>query len=406
MATNILTLPPPLMTSEPGSFAQRTILERKPQIIRQVLADTAYPPEILWAMRTFRDEIHTSTGSGSADVVSHPIRPLTEDMPDVAFWNEALTAYEGQTWLDAPWYFAETYFYRRLLEATHYFQPGPWQTYDPFGKKKREQDALAVLRLKEAWTQFTDLPPDAAFDMLLHSCLWGNRADLSNFTIRVQAQGGLATHAERPNVLIDHTETVHALLASGVHRVAFINDNVGMDILFDLVLADFLLTQGWTHEVVFHLKDRPFFVSDAMGQDVLLLLAQLNAASDTAVQALGVRLHQAIESGQLVLKDHPFWTSPLMFRAMPPDVHTALAGADLVILKGDVNYRRLLDDAHWPYTTRMETVTEYFPAPFVTVRTLKGEILVGLAPGQAEALLAQEPDWLINGKRGVIHLVK
>jgi len=50
-------------------------------------------------------------------------------------------------------------------------------------------------------------------------------------------------------------------------------------------------------------------------------------------------------------------------------------------------------------------VTGYFPAPFLTLRTLKGEIMVGLEPGQAEALSAADPTWLINGKRGVIQLV-
>jgi hypothetical protein len=53
----------------------------------------------------------------------------------------------------------------------------------------------------------------------------------------------------------------------------------------------------------------------------------------------------------------------------------------------------------------MDEVTAYFPAPFVALRTLKGEIMVGLAPGQAERLAAEDPAWLINGKRGVIHLV-
>ena len=94
-----------------------------------------------------------------------------------------------------------------------------------------------------------------------------------------------------------------------------------------------------------------------------------------------------------------------MFRQMPPCLHGELAQAALVLLKGDVNYRRLLDDLHWPNTTRMEDVTAYFPAPFVTLRTLKGEIMVGLKPGQAEALQAEDPAWLINGKRGVIQLV-
>jgi hypothetical protein len=90
---------------------------------------------------------------------------------------------------------------------------------------------------------------------------------------------------------------------------------------------------------------------------------------------------------------------------MPVHLQQELASAGLVLVKGDVNYRRLLDDRHWPPTTRMETVCAYFPAPFVTLRTLKGEIIVGLQSGQAQALQAEDPTWLINGKRGVIQLV-
>jgi hypothetical protein len=53
----------------------------------------------------------------------------------------------------------------------------------------------------------------------------------------------------------------------------------------------------------------------------------------------------------------------------------------------------------------MEEVCSYFPTSFVTLRTLKGEIMVGLEAGQAEELQAKDPTWLINGKRGVIQLV-
>lgn len=94
-----------------------------------------------------------------------------------------------------------------------------------------------------------------------------------------------------------------------------------------------------------------------------------------------------------------------MFRQMPAHLRQELASAGLVLVKGDVNYRRLLDDRRWPPTTRMETVCAYFPTSFVTLRTLKGEIMVGLQPGQVQALQAEDPTWLINGKRGVIQLV-
>jgi hypothetical protein len=382
------------MTSELGSFARRTIVERKPQIIRQVIEDNDYPLGVVQALEAFRDEI-----------ASQPMRPLSEHAPDVAFWNRELAAYRGKTWLEVPWYFAETYFYRRLLEAVRYFQLGSWEGHDPFERQKRQQEEVAVERLADAWGQIADVEPEVAFEALLHSCLWGNRADLSNYTVRVQAQGGLTAREERRNILIDHTDKVQELLAGSLQRVDFINDNVGMDLLFDLALADFLLVQGWVRTVVFHLKDRPFFVSDAMPKDVQATISLLGAEPEVAVQELGARLYGHLEAGQLIAKDDPFWTSSLMFCHLPPSLRTDLACSNLVILKGDVNYRRLLDDRHWPHTMRMEEIADYFPAPFLVLRTLKGEIMVGLETGQAEALTAEDPTWLINGKRGIIQLV-
>lgn len=382
------------MTFEPGSFARRTIAERKPQIIRQVIADNGYPPGIVRALDAFREEI-----------ASRPMQPLREQAPDVAFWNRELAAHRGRAWLEAPWYLAESYFYRRLLEAVRYFQPGPWQGHDPFGKQKRQQEELAVQRLAEGWGQLAAVEPEVAFEALLHSCLWGNRADLSNYTVAIQARGGLAASEERRHVLIDHTDEVRELVAGGLKRVDFVNDNVSLDLLFDLALADFLLVQGWARAVVFHLKDRPFFVSDASPADVQTTISLLQAATDPAVRELGARMQGHLEAERLILKDDPFWTSSLMFRRLPPSLRADLARSGLVILKGDVNYRRLLDDRHWPHTMHMDEISGYFPAPFLVLRTLKGEIIVGLEPGQAEALAAEDPTWLINGKRGVIQLV-
>ena len=387
-------LPPPLMTSELGSFARRTIVERKPQIIRQVIEDNDYPPGVVQALETFREEI-----------ASQPMGPLSEHAPDVAFWNRELAAYHGKTWLEVPWYFAETYFYRRLLEAVRYFQPGLWKGHDPFGKQKREQEKVAVKRLAMDWGQLVGLDPRVAFEALLHSCLWGNRADLSNFTVSVQAQGGMAARRERHNILIDHTDRVWHSLADGLQRVDFVNDNVGLDLLFDLALADHLLVQRRVREVVFHLKDRPFFVSDAMPKDVQTTLSSLGAVADPAVEGLAARLQEHLAAERLILKDNPFWTSSLMFRQLPSLLRAELARSNLVILKGDVNYRRLLDDRHWPHTMRLEEIVNYFPVPFLVLRTLKGEIMVGLEPGQAEALAVQDPAWLMNGQRGIIQWV-
>jgi uncharacterized protein with ATP-grasp and redox domains len=405
------------MTSELGSFARATIVERKPEIIRRVIADNAYPPGIVTALEAFRDEIAHGI-----------IRPLIEDAPDVASWNTHQAQYADKTWLEVPWYFAETYFYRRLLEATHYFQPGLWRGHDPFARQKRAQEAAAVAQLATMWAAIEQLPPEERFVLLLHSALWGNRADLSNFTVKESAHRGLEAHTERANLLIDDTESVLAFFtqrmeriitdkesvpsAKSVETVAFINDNVGADSLFDLALADFLLTQGWVQNVVFYLKNQPFFVSDAMPEDIRLVIRQLQNAQEPTVAALGNRLHQALLTTPysllppLSLITDPFWTSCLSFWELPPVLCKDLTRADLIILKGDVNYRRLLDDRHWPHTTPIERADAAFPRPYLILRTLKGEIAVSLEPGQVEALSVDEPDWLINGKRGIIQLVR
>jgi DHA3 family macrolide efflux protein-like MFS transporter len=386
--------PPLLMTSDPDSFARSTIVERKPRIIHQVIADNDYPPEILAALDAFREEI-----------ASQPIRPLSEEAPDVAAWNEELSKYEGKMWLEVGWYFAEAFFYRRLLEAVRYFQPGPWERRDPFLAQKQRQIEGAVAHFAAGLDQLAAADPETRFEELLHSCLWGNRADLSNYTVKVGAQGGLAVRDERHNLLIDHTDTVKELVMGGLRRVDFINDNVGSDLLFDIALADFLLVQGWASEVVFHLKDRPFFVSDASPADVRLTLTLLRDAPNPLVRAFGARVGGHVAGGRLILQDNPFWTSYRMFRDFPPSLREDLARAGLVILKGDVNYRRLLGDRHWPHTAHLENIADYFPAPFLVLRPLKGEIMVDLRPGQAEALSAEDPDWLINGQRGIVQFV-
>lgn len=392
-------LPPPLMTSEEGSYARYTITDRMPQIIQQVLQDNSYGSETVRELIALRDEI-----------ASKPICPLREDAPDASLWAQELAPHSGKTWHEVGWYLAEAFFYRRLLEAVHYLQPGPWQGRDPFEEQKQKQVATAVQQMAAGFGELSCVEPDVAFEILLHSSLWGNRADLSNISVVARAHTGLAALEERQHILIDHTRKAQEYLARGVKRVDFVNDNVGLDLLFDLALADFLLAQRWSESVVFHLKDRPFFVSDAMPKDVLASVSALCASSGSGLRQLGRRILKRIEAGQLVLTDdaemgHPFWTSCRMFRRLPAPLRCLISASNLVVLKGDVNYRRLLDDRHWPHTERLEAVVRYFPASLLALRTLKGEIMVGLAPGQSEALAAVDADWLTNGKRGLIHLV-
>lgn len=376
------------MTSEPGSFARKTIVERKPQILREVSASYPYPAAIQAELRAYAHEI-----------AALPIAPLREEAPDVDEWNAAWAPFDGLTWLDVPWYFAESYFYRRLMEVVRYYQAGPWYEVDPFAPQKAAQ-------LEQALPGFASLPeqphPDleTAFAGAVRDALWGNRADLSNRTVSARAEEGLADRGSE-RLLIDDTPQIwQHLLRRAPARVDIVTDNSGLELLLDLRLAD-LLVRSELAEVHFHLKRMPFFVSDAMIRDLEHTVAGLGQRAGTSA-ALAERLRAAIGAGQIVLHDDPFWSTWLSFHQLPPRIVSELAGADLVLFKGDVNYRRLLDDRHWPPTARLAEIAGHMPAPVAALRTLKGELIVDLKPGQAEELAATDPTWMINGQRGVI----
>lgn len=55
--------------------------------------------------------------------------------------------------------------------------------------------------------------------------------------------------------------------------------------------------------------------------------------------------------GQRTVRAHDFFCAPLPYDAMPDDLREDLAEATVTILKGDLNYRRLVGDHLWPPTS-------------------------------------------------------
>ena len=395
---NSFTLPPVIMTFEPRSFAYSSFAVRHPRLLDDVIAWNDYAPEIVARLSALREEI-----------LHGVIHPVVEDVFDRDFWNDSAHEHLGRSWLDVPWYWAEAYFWRRILEAVCYFQPGELHRRDPYARQKLVELApTAAPRALVTFVRQVPRDPARAFGSYLHASLWGNRTDLSYVQIRTDPQSDLALEHERANILVDDTVRVWDAVRRkvGQARIDFICDNTAPELLFDLALADWLLSSGLAGRVIFHTKPQPFFVSDTMNPDVHAAIDALARSAEPELQALAGRLRLAGGEARFQLIDHPFWVTGSFFHAMPEDLCALLARSDLVISKGDANYRRLIGDCHWDPTTPFDAAVAYFPANVVALRTLKAEVIVGLATGQAERLEAEDPAWRINGKRGVIQFLE
>jgi uncharacterized protein with ATP-grasp and redox domains len=390
-----LPLPEPLRGRETGTFTYFSIVERLPEIAWRNIAENEYTPTVRAAIEQLIREIPDA-----------PLRLLQDNhAPDAADWQAYLARYPGQNWLDVPWFLAEEYFYRRILEATGYFEPGEGYLRDPFAYQK-EQALLTSQVAIEGMAAVPDFS-ETTLAGLLHMSLWANQADLSLWPVGGEERPG---HAEaeqaQAHLLADETAAVLAHLRGrqGV-RLDFLIDNAGFEFVCDLRLADFLLASGTAGLVYLHLKSHPTFVSDAMVENVGQTVDFLAGSQQPSVRALGERLRRFVADGRLRPVHHLFWTSPLPGWEMPESLRRELTPSHLIISKGDANYRRLLGDAHWPFTTPFADITVYMPAPLLALRTAKSEVVAGLRPGQVERLFAVDPDWLINGRWGLIQFV-
>jgi hypothetical protein len=380
-------LPPPIMTSETGSFARKTIEKLKPGIIDNLLHQYDYPPQIQKALLDLKSEM-----------LSGQLKPLQEQTSDRLIWDLDVNPYIGESWLNIPWILAETFFFRRVLEAVQYFQPGPWQGKDPFQHLKDRELSTALSEFIKTYKNKSKSNDETAFQEACYQSLWGNQSDLSN----LESYDVILSHPEEKFV-IDRSEQAFEFMSHHNGKFAYFFDNVGKELFFDLAFIDLLLQRNLTQSVTCYLKNQPFFVSDALPKDLYHAVDLLASSTDLECEQLAARIANGLKSGKIKIETPPFLTTSRTFRMMPDALKRDVGKHDLAILKGDVNFRKLVGDRHWDPTTPIEKAADYFPTSFLSLRTLKGELIVGLEKDQLHNLQSNaEENWMINGKRAMI----
>lgn len=400
------------------------------------------------------------------------LTPIQDDGErDVNAYNDELTARGNLKWHDAPWLYAECYLYRRI--SSIFKQTRHWKSYDLFARQKMEtfrssrpavlelaaryKDILTSLREKRSQTdaQTPEQIEEAEkilFTEMCEICLWGNATDLSLLTNLSyediqKLQGSEARKKAEKNILVNDLEKAFQVLSaarksgSKERRVDIVLDNAGFELFVDLILAGYLVSVGLATSVIFHPKSIPWFVSDVLPADFAALLSALaspqsfygtpsddeksagrkpiplSESENEDLQFLFQSWSSIYAEGQFVLRPNDFWTAGGSYWRLPktePKLYDDLKGSELVIFKGDLNYRKLTADASWPATTPFtKAIGPLGPSSGVRVlalRTCKADVVVGLADGEDEKIRATEGGggdsgarkWAWSGKWAVV----
>jgi len=376
------------MNNDPQGFAWGVWRDRTPRLVAQIRDGRPYGA----AQRRALDDLLTEISSGA-------IRPLGGHAHDQETWSSWGAGYFGMPWLDAPFLWSESYFYRRLLDAVGFFEPGPWRWVDLFDDLKSAELTDPGLQPDlAALDDLLRLPPGEQGAAKLLASLWGNRADLG-FRIGRSPQ---SPEREPARLVADDSADLWAALGPGA-SVVIAADNAGRELLADLVLVDHLLGRCRAGSVSLHVKPYPYYVSDATAADAVACLRRLAATAGHAAEIAG-RLHAAMGEGKVSLYTHEFYCAPWSFHQMPADLTSQFARATLTILKGDLNYRRLVGDRDWPPTTPFTEAVSYFPGAVAALRTLKSDVVTGLEQGTVIELDASGQPWRTDGSHGLIQV--
>ena len=433
-------------SGDPQSFAYPTARERWPKILSSAIDEIAstisgnngLSKEDVDAGRVIQAKL-TLLKKGMLENAA--LEPIPQDgRPDIESYNQEFDTLKDRKWLAAPWLYTECYMYRLIHTyftlSTHF-----WHSFDMFATSKRSslvgskkgtielvkrfRGVLQAIAEKQAVDEDTE---KAIFEEMIQISLWGNATDLSLLTsLSVEElnslQGKAVREGNKKNIVVDDTEQVWSILSRlqsvrSSKDIHIVLDNAGFELLTDLVFAGYLIQSGYAKKIVLHGKRMPWFVSDVNPEDLYYLIEgfangtiydDIDPTDKDELQEAGKYWKGLIHSGQLEFRAELFWTTQHPFGRLPivePALFEDLTDADLVIYKGDLNYRKLTYDGLWPHSTPFSEALGPLAKKHdgqgvrsLVLRTAKADVCVGLKRGQDANL---EEGWTRHGKYAVV----
>ncbi len=361
---------PHISTESPDSFARFTFENRLPVIIDNIIS-----------AHLFKDDINQQLLRLKGNLLTIKIESFTLEKDEEKYWQFFFDTYSQKKLMEIPFFFAEIYFYRYILHLTRFNVNG----LDPFAQVK-------VNEMNESIALFEKLLSNVkTIREAISVSLTGNKADLSQLNRNESDLEIIVNHTEQLLEQIEKQDTIHIIL-----------DNAGVELFGDLLLVTQILQKYPDKVVRLYPKQYPLLVSDATKEDITLLINFLENSGRNALFEFAEGCNAHFESENIEIFIDSFWNSPNHFIQIPDDIKKRIKLNDLVIAKGDANYRRFYEDRMIPvdYVGAAEISKNQFG-----LRTLKSEIIAGIETGLANQLYQNDPQWMVNGRYAVIQKI-
>jgi len=381
-----LSLPPPLDARDPRSFARLTLVERVPRLVSGLLRTAP-----LSAAARIR------LGEAVARPLQLTVRRLPLPPEEAERWEEFFAASEGSRLSDLPFFQWEAYLYAWLLLETGYYQTGS----DPFAAAKRQDFAASLPALEEASRAalLSDRgPAGPALRAAVERSLLANLADASNPEMQARGAGRTVLLHQEP------WPEVEALLRAGP-RVRILADNAMSELWYDLLLARALVRAAPSTAIELAVKRHPMFVSDATSADLDLLFELVDEAPGAAsLGRAAADVRSLLGRGRVEVRAFPELNAPYDLSA--PALAPIVAPEVVLVVKGDANFRRALEDRAWPPTTPLELACRAPLRRALFLRVLKSECVAGLAAAAVARAEREDPAWRTDGRHATVQLLR
>lgn len=191
-------------------------------------------------------------------------------------------------------------------------------------------------------------------------------------------------------------------------------DNGGVEFLCDLLLA-YKLSEKTNCKVVFYVKQLPIFVSDVVEADydkmMKIIEDGINTSSRTDDEKERMRKNLRYIQNQFerkVFEIRPTFECNMPTEFCDSDELSKLFKEQnsLLIIKGDLNFRRLVGDYKYIEDVKIKSVIrKEVKVPLLIIRSFKSNVILDVPKNNVAKFNEKDAEWRTNGRYGFVKFI-